>query len=338
MKCICFILSAIAVLGSTGQCRAYDEGYPFNQYGTYKYNTSECGSYFANHFDEGPYTASCRYTELAHIQRPDETIRKFIGIACGRGKTPDDAQFNARAHAIDLVQRMEHDDEDARGVDRSRNEIYVGNKNADHCVPTGRVDPSSADLVAPCVTGNEPTCSPVQTSLPDPSAATPPANQNIATFILHDGDRYTLGVEFFSRSRSHAWPGNNQQYNLSGTSTYNLNCVAGEKICFGAWRDYQTTQWGIGRDNQGCNNCCITCGNSMETTLTDGGPDAYPDNSANNGSLLNSLLAGANALVSGLSAVRPTAPRYTPRPQQAGPGPQGVSPTSSSVSGTGRLH
>jgi hypothetical protein len=98
-----------------------------------------------------------------------------------------------------------------------------------------------------------------------------------ATFILHNRDRYKLGVIFYSQNRTnHSWPGNGMQYYLAGDNTYRLDCSQGEKICFGAWRDYQTVYWGLGKGNHGCENCCINCGGTFETTLTDAGSDSFP--------------------------------------------------------------
>ena len=78
-------LASLLALTWAGFAQAYEEGYPFNQYKTYKYNTSECGSYFADIFDRGPYKASCRVTQLSHmINMGDTTIRKFVAISCAR--------------------------------------------------------------------------------------------------------------------------------------------------------------------------------------------------------------------------------------------------------------
>ena len=112
--------------------------------------------------------------------------------------------------------------------------------------------------------------------------APPPHNPTTAEFTLHNHDRYTLGVAFYSKTRNTAWPGNNQQYNLNpkGDQTYTLNCQPEEKICFGAWRDHQSNYWGLGHNDHGCTDCCVTCGSSREATLGDGGPDTPGPNTA----------------------------------------------------------
>jgi hypothetical protein len=155
----------------------------------------------------------------------------------------------------------------------------------------------------------------LEVSLSDGGADVPLQDPNVATFILHNKDRYRLGVEFTSQNRSAAWPGGNQQYNLSGDGTYNLTCQRGEKICFGAWRDYQSTVWGVGRNNkESCQHCCTQCGSSFETTLTDGGADSP----LSNGNSLANILNSATAIINGLNSLQNSqsgggGATYTPR-------------------------
>ena len=116
------------------------------------------------------------------------------------------------------------------------------------------------------------------------------ARKTRASFTITSNDRYSLGLVFYSKSHGGEWPGNGKQYVLTGTKTYNLKCTPGEKICFGAWRDYQNIYWGVGqRGKQGCENCCIQCGQTFETSLTDGGPDSYPQTSSG-GQVLNDVI------------------------------------------------
>lgn len=302
------LLAFVFLLVCTGVCQAYEEGYPYNQYKNYKYKTSECGSYPLDMFDKGPARASCRITQLSHmINMGNKTVRKFIGIACARGSDLAEAKFNARSHARDLVSTMERDDLKAKGAKSETNQIYVTDNVVDHCVDTtvGAADKPPKDLEG-YEPGEEEATEPSPPSRP---AQAPLQAPNRATFIIHNRDRYTLGLEFYSQDRKAAWPGNNRQYNLKSDDTYNLNCRAGEKICFGAWRDYQTTYWGVGRnDKNGCERCCIRCGQSMETTLTDGGADAYPRSSSNSGGSDDvstaDVLNGMGAVLNAIGAAR----------------------------------
>ena len=76
---------------------------------------------------------------------------------------------------------------------------------------------------------------------------------------------YTVQLEFYAQDRDAAWPGGGQAYVLDDyeVHTYRLNCWAGEKICYGAWVDGDSdTYWGVGLDDQeGCEDCCVTCSN-----------------------------------------------------------------------------
>jgi len=138
MKLHRLVFAGLSVFALTGAAQAYEEGYPFNQYKPYKYNTSECGSYFADIFDKGPYRASCRVTQLSHmINMGDTAIRKFVAISCARGESAELAKFNARGHARDLISEMQSDDLKERGRQPETNQMYVSDNVTDHCVITG---------------------------------------------------------------------------------------------------------------------------------------------------------------------------------------------------------
>ena len=89
------------------------------------------------------------------------------------------------------------------------------------------------------------------------------------TWTITSNYQYQVQVEFYAQSRSAAWPGNGRAYDVNdyAAHTFVLNCVRGEKICYGAWptggdRNGQyTTYWGVGQNNrQRCSNCCALCG------------------------------------------------------------------------------
>jgi hypothetical protein len=130
-----------------------------------------------------------------------------------------------------------------------------------------------------------------------------------ATFILHDDDRYILGVEFFSQTRPDwTWPGNGQEYDLSGSKTYSLACNNGEKICVGAWRDRQTVSWGVGHGKNGCRGCCTFCGNPpLELTFNDGGPDSFPTQ-VSGGQEINQVIGVITAILNGVAGADAVGP------------------------------
>jgi hypothetical protein len=75
---------------------------------------------------------------------------------------------------------------------------------------------------------------------------------------------YSVAVAFFSATRNLSWPGGGQGWVISDATehTYNLSCMAGERICYGAWASGSPAaiQWGVGASGQnGCTNCCHVC-------------------------------------------------------------------------------
>ena len=86
---------------------------------------------------------------------------------------------------------------------------------------------------------------------------------------------YQVQLQFVSQSRSAAWPGDGQAYELNDDSTYSysLNCESGELICYGAWATGDASvYWGVGPEGDAaCDNCCAVCGDGgvMAVTLTD---------------------------------------------------------------------
>lgn len=84
---------------------------------------------------------------------------------------------------------------------------------------------------------------------------------------------YSLQLSFYSQRRNAEWPGNNRAYDLNSSRvrSFNLNCIPGEKICYGAWyRNNPGQHWGVGRDGkQGCRKCCYDCGDATSQTNLD---------------------------------------------------------------------
>ncbi len=76
--------------------------------------------------------------------------------------------------------------------------------------------------------------------------------------------QYRVQIAFYSRERTHEWPGNGQAWDLNDFNNHNytLSCRRGEKICFGAWVTGNANKyWGVGfGGKQGCSTCCFYCG------------------------------------------------------------------------------
>lgn len=96
------------------------------------------------------------------------------------------------------------------------------------------------------------------------------------TWKITDRTSSRLSIAFYSETRKGVgWPGGDESWLLVGSETIReLPCIAGEKICYGAWRrdDLAASRyWGVGRMNaHGCEKCCTTCdGGVFAVTLTD---------------------------------------------------------------------
>lgn len=94
------------------------------------------------------------------------------------------------------------------------------------------------------------------------------------TWRINDNTYSLLSIAFYSQTRSgHTWPGANMNWPLNkGQNNFTISCMAGEKICWGAWlRDnIDGTYWGVGPYSRyGCQRCCRTCdGGAYEENLT----------------------------------------------------------------------
>lgn len=105
-------------------------------------------------------------------------------------------------------------------------------------------------------------------AMASPSAA----RSESLTFYIKSDYQYIVELEFYSQNRNHVWPGNNRVYILDDYDTKNitLSCNYGEKICYGAWVQNETSRyWGVGYDGrQTCANCCYTCDGGYTETIT----------------------------------------------------------------------
>lgn len=82
----------------------------------------------------------------------------------------------------------------------------------------------------------------------------------------------TLALSFYSTLRQgHSWPGGDRVYVLDDQSPhqYGLNCMVGEKICYGAWfsGNPNGSYWGAGPGGRNsCATCCNVCNGGEYTT------------------------------------------------------------------------
>lgn len=91
------------------------------------------------------------------------------------------------------------------------------------------------------------------------------------TFKFKSDYQYKVQVKFFSKDRNVVWPGGGQADNLDDSQVHDikLNCLGGEKICYGGWvTGNAKLYWGVGADGKrGCESCCFTCNNNMTPVL-----------------------------------------------------------------------
>ena len=96
------------------------------------------------------------------------------------------------------------------------------------------------------------------------------------TWKITDRTGHRMSIAFFSQTRKgHVWRDGDKGWMLMNVETnHKLNCVAGETICYGAWRQDDSSDvrsWGAGRTGSlPCKGCCTTCnGGVFAITLTD---------------------------------------------------------------------
>lgn len=99
---------------------------------------------------------------------------------------------------------------------------------------------------------------------PPPSISGPPGTL-VLPIVNQTG--VNLQISFKSDNRPAEWPGGGQSYLLEAGSMnrYGLNCIVGEKICYGATSISDRRIWGTGVHHEtSCTNCCHFCGPSEE--------------------------------------------------------------------------
>lgn len=80
-----------------------------------------------------------------------------------------------------------------------------------------------------------------------------------------------VDVQLYASARNHVWPGNGRVWSLKDYAAHSvsINCVRGDKVCYGAWvRGTESSYWGGGRNNRkNCSSCCYICGNTSQTPI-----------------------------------------------------------------------
>jgi hypothetical protein len=93
-----------------------------------------------------------------------------------------------------------------------------------------------------------------------------PANSlaaNQIAFMVRSAYPNVVDIAFYADGRRAAWPGGRRVWNLTDSKVhrYVLNCIRGEKICYGAGvRNVYSKYWGVGIGNKHrCATCCYRC-------------------------------------------------------------------------------
>jgi hypothetical protein len=83
------------------------------------------------------------------------------------------------------------------------------------------------------------------------------------TFRVKSMAENKVQIRFFSRDRKVRWPAVGRAYGLNDYNEheYKLNCINGERVCYGAWITGNASRyWGVGSEGkEACQGCCYTC-------------------------------------------------------------------------------
>jgi hypothetical protein len=87
-------------------------------------------------------------------------------------------------------------------------------------------------------------------------------------FHIRNSSPYGIHVRFYSQNRAVSWPGQGKAWLQTDNTMhdYNLSCIPGEEICYGAWTiPNHAHNWGVGDDGKHrCTSCCAVCGSDVE--------------------------------------------------------------------------
>ncbi len=77
-------------------------------------------------------------------------------------------------------------------------------------------------------------------------------------------------LQLYGPESKNVWPAPDKYYKLDGSKAHKtkIRCSLGEKICYGAWTDGDTS-WGVGKGNKSvCKGCCVACSKGDNGTET----------------------------------------------------------------------
>jgi hypothetical protein len=96
------------------------------------------------------------------------------------------------------------------------------------------------------------------------------AQSQTLTWKFQSFDHKPVDIQFYADNRTHLLPNTRATYSIDerGMHSYTIPCMAGEKICYGAWvRGNATAYWGKGQDDKRrCSDCCYTCNGGATPT------------------------------------------------------------------------
>jgi hypothetical protein len=359
--CLSYLTVLIVALFPACPSAADDDLKRFDRFPTYKFDTRECTDE-----DKGFYQYSCKNIETGDVSgyiNPSKLEEdkdgiflgkywgtgnrlKFIGTACGRGDTEEEAKRNASFHAHAIVERFVDEFESYVLIGKFKPLGYRKDEERYVCVLTRTGDPKNeaqsdvddgddqSDTYEQLVKKYQQEAE--QRQLAERQRQEREEAERRKTMLVVEVrslDKYAVELSFYSKSYGNrAWPGDGRVYILSDSEfhTHRLNCRPKEKICYGAWRRGNTrSYWGAGYGaREGCGNCCMYCGGTYKYTLNAGSDSP----SVSNQDAVNALGAILGGVAAGIGAAnsRPSAaPSYRP----SAPVPRGANRGPSSISG-----
>jgi hypothetical protein len=91
------------------------------------------------------------------------------------------------------------------------------------------------------------------------------------TFNVRSFHKNSVDIAFYSQNRNQQWPAPGKVYTISDYDVhhYRVDCLTGEKVCYGAWvRNQDSSYWGAGHGGKaGCSGCCYTCNGGQTPTI-----------------------------------------------------------------------
>jgi hypothetical protein len=92
----------------------------------------------------------------------------------------------------------------------------------------------------------------------------------VMTWSFNNTPPNVVYLQLYGPDSKNVWPAPDKYYKLDGSKAHKtkIRCSLGEKICYGAWTDGDTS-WGVGKGNKSvCQDCCVTCSKGDKGTET----------------------------------------------------------------------